>query len=635
MSLERKGARSDAPQLDTVPSHGTGITLRSARDAAEQLYRMAPSGFFTVDLDRRITSWNNQAQVITGFSEDEAVGQPCSLFASSPCSERCSVFSAEISKPMVGVSCTVITKAGEQRILSKNADLLRDKQGNVIGAIECFEDVTEQRKAVDALRESEARFRELFHNGSDATFLHPIAADSLPDHFIEVNDIACRMLGRTREEILASSPLDILGENQISTIRQGLAQMEAGGRANFELTLHTGGDLPIPVEINARVFLLNGERVVMSVARDITERRLAEAALQEANEKLIGWVDELESRNRESALVGEMGDLLQTCTTFEDAYSVVAHSMPQLFPDTSGALYVISASRNLADAACSWGDLPESERFFAPEECWGLRRGRAHVVEDASSGLLCRHIHEPLGGGYLCMPMVAQGEALGDFHLRSSDGPILEAVRRLAVTVADHVGLALANLRLRQTLRDQAVHDQLTGLFNRRYMEEMLDREISRAVRRQSPVGIIMADVDHFKRFNDIFGHEAGDVLLSALGHYLRGHVRDEDIACRYGGEELVLILPDADLKSTERRATELLEGIRGIVVEHRHRHLGQVTISMGVAAFPMHGRNGADVLRAADLALYRAKAAGRDRVNTASVIDPASSLTAGTEAAP
>lgn len=359
---------------------------------------------------------------------------------------------------------------------------------------------------------------------------------------------------------------------------------------------------------------------VISAGSDITEQRQAEEDLRENNARLVKWVAELEQRNQESVLLNKMGDLLQTCLTFEEAYAVVADSAQKLFPSTAGGLFVISASRNLVDAVATWGDFPSGERVFTPDECWALRRGRVHVFGNPRSGLICQHVERPLPDSYLCVPMMAQGEILGSLHVRLEDETAGSAAAReqLAVTVAEHIALAMANLRLQKTLRDQAIHDLLTGLFNRRYLGEMLERELARARRRGSQVGIMMIDIDNFKQFNDLFGHEAGDALLSAIGNFLRSHVRGEDIACRYGGEEVSVILPDSSLEDTRRRAEELREGIKTLRVEHRRQYLGPVTVSVGVAVFPSHGDSGESVMRASDLALYQAKAEGRDRVVTA-----------------
>jgi diguanylate cyclase (GGDEF)-like protein len=191
-------------------------------------------------------------------------------------------------------------------------------------------------------------------------------------------------------------------------------------------------------------------------------------------------------------------------------------------------------------------------------------------------------------------------------------------MRQLAETVADRVSLALVNLRLRETMRQQSIRDPLTNLFNRRYLEETLERETQRAARRGLPLGIIMLDIDHFKNFNDTFGHAAGDALLRELGTFLRLHVRQEDIPCRYGGEEFTLILPEATRDVTRQRAETLCREVAQLRVQHAGQPLGAVTLSLGVAVFPDQGATGETVLRAADAALYAAKRLGRNRVAVA-----------------
>ncbi len=164
-------------------------------------------------------------------------------------------------------------------------------------------------------------------------------------------------------------------------------------------------------------------------------------------------------------------------------------------------------------------------------------------------------------------------------------------------------------------LREQSVRDLLTGLFNRRYMEETLDRELSRAARKQLPLGIIMLDIDHFKQYNDTYGHAGGDELLRLVGIFLKEHNRLADVACRYGGEEFILIMPEASLEVTRERAEYMCEEIKNLHVPFQEQILEAVTISIGVAVFPMNGSNREAILRAADAALYQAKDAGRDRV--------------------
>jgi diguanylate cyclase (GGDEF)-like protein len=228
--------------------------------------------------------------------------------------------------------------------------------------------------------------------------------------------------------------------------------------------------------------------------------------------------------------------------------------------------------------------------------------------------------------------MMAQGETLGMFHLQveasSQAGPGAKEEspfhRQLALTVADQIGLALSNTNLRETLRNQAIRDPLTGLFNRRYIEETLEREIHRADRMNNPVAAILLDIDHFKQFNDTFGHEAGDLLLQSVGRLLATNTRAEDIACRLGGDEFFVVMPDAPVNVALARAESLREAVRALKIQHQHQTLKGVTISAGIASFPEHGRMGKTVMRAADTALYQAKAEGRNRASLAASIAPA-----------
>jgi diguanylate cyclase (GGDEF)-like protein len=224
--------------------------------------------------------------------------------------------------------------------------------------------------------------------------------------------------------------------------------------------------------------------------------------------------------------------------------------------------------------------------------------------------------------GYLCVPLTAQSETLGMLHIeighkvpRARRASHLADRMRLAVTLSEHLALALANFRLRATLRERSTRDELTTLFNRRYMEDSLDREIRRAIRDGQALGVLMLDLDHFKRLNDAFGHAAGDFALRLVGQFLQANVRAEDIACRFGGEEFVVILPKANAEDTRRRAEALRLGIRSLRAEHGGPTFPTLTMSIGVAAYPQHGATGESLLRAADEALYQAKGDGRDRV--------------------
>jgi diguanylate cyclase (GGDEF)-like protein len=187
--------------------------------------------------------------------------------------------------------------------------------------------------------------------------------------------------------------------------------------------------------------------------------------------------------------------------------------------------------------------------------------------------------------------------------------------QQLAVSVAQQYLLAVENLRLREKLRGQAIRDPLTGLYNRRYLEAELEREISRAKRKDLAVGVIMLDIDYFKQFNDQYGHDVGDIVLRQIGMFLQDHVRGGDIACRYGGEEFLVILPEISLADAVERAESLRSGVENLNRKEYRTYPGSLSISLGVAVFPQHGRTGHEVMVAADQAMYQAKRAGRNRV--------------------
>ena len=367
------------------------------------------------------------------------------------------------------------------------------------------------------------------------------------------------------------------------------------------------------------------ESILREMRKEIDERRRAETERQQANERLTLLLAEMEEKGRQSALIKQMSTLLQTCSTTAEAFQVVRDFAARVFPRDSGALCLLNPSLALMEAAATWGPEPVNIATFGPEDCWALRTGQVHTSGPEGLTLQCGHAAGAPGGSYVCVPMVAHYEALGLLHVRGAAEeaqlPHLERLRaqqerqRLAVDFAADIALALANLRLRETLRTQSTRDPLTGLFNRRYLTESLDREVRRADRNTRPLGVVMLDLDQFKPFNDLHGHEAGDALLRAFGRFIQKNTRGEDIACRYGGDEFVILLVDADLDVARRRAEELRDGFRKMVVRHLDHKLEAVSFSMGVAGFPIHGLTSEDLLAAADEALYDAKAEGRNRV--------------------
>lgn len=395
------------------------------------------------------------------------------------------------------------------------------------------------------------------------------------------------------------------------------------------------GDLGARAEVQGRDEIANVAEAFNEMARRLSEMI---ASGEEIRFRLAEHVGRLvEERTHELDLLNRLGETLQACTAAPEAYDVLARHMPKLFPRGGGAIGIISPSRHLVEIMAQWGEAPIHPHLpvFRPEECWALRLGRQNVMDGASPGVACTHAPRGPGIDSLCTPLMALGETLGVFYLwepspSALDRPAADSAplvvpppdvtgiagRRLqARSVAQRIAVALANLGLQETLRSQSIRDPLTGLFNRRYMEESVDREIRRALRSHASVAVIMVDVDHFKRFNDEHGHEAGDVVLKEIGSLLRANLRGGDIACRYGGEEFVLILSDATVEVARHRAGQIRIAASHLKLIHRGNALPPVTLSLGVATFPEHGETREALLQAADEALYSAKNSGRNRV--------------------
>jgi diguanylate cyclase (GGDEF)-like protein len=352
----------------------------------------------------------------------------------------------------------------------------------------------------------------------------------------------------------------------------------------------------------------------------LAEKVAAEARLAELNRVLEQRVSartaDLERANREVSLLGELTAALQMSLGTLEASAVIGRYLGLLFPSDSGGAYVIKASRNLLERIAHWGT-PEPGQTFGLEECWALRRGQPYAIVPGDTTLACAHVACASGDcDYVCIPMSAQGATLGLLHVRFLGKPEERAARReLAPRTAEQLALALANLRLREALREQSIRDALTGLNNRRFLEESLERELARAGRLRKPVAVFMLDLDHFKKFNDRFGHEGGDAALRAIGALLRASCRASDLACRFGGEEFTVALPETDRAGAEAWAVRLLADVRALHVRHGERRLEGITVSIGLAMYPEHGADSETLLQAADVALYEAKRAGRDRL--------------------
>ncbi|MBD2680714.1 MULTISPECIES: PAS domain S-box protein [Nostoc] len=361
---------------------------------------------------------------------------------------------------------------------------------------------------------------------------------------------------------------------------------------------------------------------LLGISHDYTELIQTQQALTERTAQLEAANRELAQHNQEIISLNQMSDFLQVCLNLQESQRVLTQLMPRLFPGCSGAVFLIEDSQAPVEAMsttsyahATWGE-PTTQTLFSAHECYALRRGQTHFVENIHDGLYCKHILVSSLTTTLCIPMVARGKTCGVLYLSTLvKEHIMAAKQQLAVIVAQHIALALANLKMYETLHNQSIRDPLTGLFNRRYLEESLARELHFVRRHQQCLSVILLDIDHFKHFNDTFGHDAGDTVLQKIADFLQHQIRESDIACRFGGEEMLLILPGASLEDAAQRAEQLRQGVKQLKVEHRHQLLSSITMSIGIACFPEHGISGDILMKVADAALYQAKAQGRDRI--------------------
>jgi diguanylate cyclase (GGDEF)-like protein/PAS domain S-box-containing protein len=525
---------------------------------------------------------------------------------------------------------TAVDAQGNVKTLHTTKVPLIDKNERVVGIVGLHRDITRRKEAEQKLRQSEANLaaaQRIAHFGSVEIDLDN--AEGLENKPLRWSDEVYRIHGYEPGglEVSRRTFFQLVHPDEREEVRQSLnyALREAkpyaidfrivcpGGK---EKNIHARGDIIVDPTTKKPM------KMVGSV-QDVTERVQAEIRLNNANQELAKKVQELERRTKEINLLSELGSQLQACKDAGEAYVEIGAKAEQLFPNWSGALCITSASRTAVETFSDWGQTGQGERVFAPDDCWALRRGQPQSFRRGEKGSACRHIDMTDVTESLCVPLMALGEAIGIVSLQRIGDPEQqeaaprlagETERRLAAVLAEQVALALGNLKLRESLKNQSICDPLTGLFNRRYMEESLEREFSRASRNKTTVAIIMMDLDHFKRFNDTFGHQAGDTLLRTLGECLKRTTRGQDIACRYGGEEFALVLADTTLAGAMQRAEILRQQVKQLSVEYAGQLLGTITISIGVALFPDHGTTMGDVLRASDQALYCAKREGRDR---------------------
>lgn len=352
---------------------------------------------------------------------------------------------------------------------------------------------------------------------------------------------------------------------------------------------------------------------------DITE-------LKEFQEELRRSHQQMEENSIAMRLINEMNSYLQVCRALDETYPVITYYIKQLFPAHSGGLYLFNEAKTTVESVVTWGSHIEYSRsLITPDDCWALRQGKTHTVLHTHDGLLCQHLITPPESGYTCVPIIAQGDMIGMLHIQfpsqqnllpsEDEEQQLQRQLHLINMTADNLGLSLVSLKLREALKSQSIRDPLTQLFNRRYMEETFARELSGCVRAESKLGVMMIDIDHFKQYNDTYGHDTGDYVLKQVAGYIKERFRTSDMPCRYGGEEFLVVMPNTTLNIIEERAESLRTGIESLELSHQGKLIPRVTISIGVASYPANANTVETLIKSADMALYDAKEAGRNKI--------------------
>ncbi|WP_341736661.1 PAS domain S-box protein [Microcoleus sp. CAWBG640] len=610
--------------LDITERKATETALQESKQQYQTLVENSPNIIERFDTELRHLYVSPSLTKITGISAEVFLGKTCRELGFPEAMINTWETAAETlltTGKKQTIEFETLTLNGTRSFEMEMAPELTSQ--GIIESIVCISrDVTDRKQAEKALRDSQHLIQRITDTNPNLLYIY----DLLEQRNIYANRSVAEMLGYGTETI------KLMGANLLPTICHPEDLPMVYEAMQKCATLKDNEFVEIDYRVrNARgewrwlhsrdtVFMrtANGEvKQTFGTSADITDRKLAEETLQRVNQELQERVAELKQRNAEMFLLNGIGDYLQSCLTVAEACATIGTLSQPLFPESGGAIFMMTNSRDLLEMVTSWGNPLYSETIFVPKDCWALRRGRLHWIGDERHDLFCNHIdhqHPPVES--LCMPMIAQGETIGLLYLcASKPHQMTENRQLLARRVAEQLGLAIANITLREKLVNQSIRDALTGLFNRRYLEEFLTKEIPRADRNQYSVGMIMLDLDRFREFNNTLGHDAGDLVLKEIGKLLNNMIRASDVACRYGGEEMTIILPEASLEGTYQKAEEIRKAIEKLQLNYQGKKMTSITASLGVASYPDRGKTGFAVIQAADAALYRAKAAGRNQV--------------------
>ncbi len=617
------------------------MEMRKLTLAVEQ----SPTSIVITDLDGKIEYVNPRFTQITGYRFEESIGKNPRILntpMTPPETHRQLWENLLVGQEWRG---EFVNRKKDGSIYYESAVIspILDEDGKPSHYLAIKEDITQRRKTASALRASEARFRALFNQNHDGVFI--IGLDGKTK---DANQRAAEMLGYSIEELREGKDRDDIAAPEAPSDNSFVRVLAGKHIPIFERMFRKKDGSAFPVEINIELVHDEDGKLlhVQSIVRDITERKQTENVLHKTNEQL-------HQQNEYLSILHQVTlDLLNHRNADELLQVIVDHAVilldapfGELMLEEKGELVVQTFTQNQgsirgdrvgrAEAKLSWSAFDTKMPV---------------ILEDYSTYPDRRKIYsETQLHAVVDLPVLVRGKCIGVLAMgRSQAGYVFSETQiKNGLLFAQLVALVLDNAQLfsaaeyeiserkqaedalqkandqlradiekieqlKEELREQAIHDPLTGLFNRRYLNETLVREQTRAGRENEPLSVIVSDVDHFKRINDTYGHSVGDKFLMEIARLMKKYARGSDIVCRYGGEEFLLVLPGATLDFAAKRAEEIRQKCAEIIIQHEGKDL-KVTMSFGVATYPDHGKAAEEIIIKADKALYRAKAQGRN----------------------
>ncbi|MEH2187141.1 MAG: diguanylate cyclase [Nostoc sp.] len=356
-----------------------------------------------------------------------------------------------------------------------------------------------------------------------------------------------------------------------------------------------------------------GDRRLGGISIEITESIEAQRSLTNLNQQLEEKTLKLEAKKRELIYLSDMADMLYSCESEDEVYQVVALTCSKLFPNMGGCIYIIANSKNYVQMNSIWGGEKSSKEIFSQSECWALRRGKFNLLSSCNSGLMCSHLIQPISGAHLCVPLFGQGEVVGILHIYAL-AEISPEEQQITEIIARTLGIALNNLSIKQRLAYDNLRDGMTQLFNQSYMQTITEQRLAEAERSGQPLSVIFLDIDNFKSYNSRYGHVTANIVLQGLAKLLLKSIRSFDIACRWGGEEFVIVMPNMTLETLRKRVEQLRLDVEQMQLKDGDQILESITASFGIAVSEP-GITVKDFLSRANQAMLEAKRTGKNRV--------------------